>query len=229
MLLSWYNALLSACINSKMRLREFLESSSSDGVFTEDETSKCGESGDCAQCGLCCIVFTVSDLPYEIPEAPNQPVTELFEKGGFELCRHMREDLHGRLICACQGMKDHPSLQACRSWNGNETNDGASSLTSYDTAVLSFWFHVIHTDDPEDILAADIMVKRGIAPSRNDIVELVSKEELITFLEVVFRCESLPVHILDVMYAGGFFRDVSERELMTENSIKVEFANRYLR
>lgn len=167
-------------------------------TFSPDEMAQCHTQGDCVQCGLCCVAFPVDELPITIPTEPDEPV-RLRNKPALEPCRHLERTPDGRLGCACHAAKDHPSLKECITFSGNTPRRDEPGQTGYDAAVGNLLEGAIFFDDPEVVLTAEILLRRGVVMMRFAPLFEVNLSGLVDFLRLALTLPMLPVRLLEAL------------------------------
>jgi hypothetical protein len=84
--------------------------------LASEELEKCQTTGECCQCGMCCIAYSVRG----IPSVPGDPDSVTTDKARGERCPQLDFDATGRAICLVQHAKaTNQSLFTCDVWRGN--------------------------------------------------------------------------------------------------------------
>ncbi len=177
-----------------MELIDFLGREGDGHVFSADEIDQCRKQGDCVQCGLCCIGYPTPDLPAVKPWFRWSRVPG-YNKGNFEPCIHLEKTTDGKFACACHDVKRHPKLEKCRNWRGNEASS-VKGLSQYDAGGTNFLHWLVALSNPDDLLAADILLRRGIVRIATGIALALKRSELNRLLLLALQLPELPLKLL---------------------------------
>lgn len=178
-----------------MKLVDFLGRGGDGHVFSEEEIDQCRKHGDCVQCGLCCIGYPTPDLPAVKPWFRWSRVPG-YNKGNFEPCIHLKNTTDGRFACACHDVKRHPKLEKCRTWRGNEPSS-VKGISQYDAGGANFLHWLGSLESPDDLLAADILLRRGIVRFATGITLILTRSELNRLLHLALQLPELPLKLLE--------------------------------
>jgi len=134
-------------------------------VFTPEELNKCRNSGECCQCGLCCIAFT-HYIPERMPTTVDRYIPTV-RKQCLQVCPYLKDDGTGRFGCGCNDEKDRLELEVCRTWRGNDTKRPFTIKPfgfqrNFDIMQGVYIDKLIECGKPVDIAIAENLARRGI-------------------------------------------------------------------
>ena len=177
-----------------MKLIDLLSREGEGHVFSEAEIDQCRTKGDCVQCGLCCIGYPTPDLPAVKPWFRWSRVPG-YDKKNFEPCIHLKKTDDGRFACACHDVKRHPKLEKCRTWRGDAPSS-VKDINQYDAGGTNFLHWLGRIEDTDDLLAADILLRRGIVRIATGITLILPRSELNRLLLLALKLPELPLKLL---------------------------------
>ncbi len=199
-----------------MRLVDFLESpDEGKKQFTSDEIANCAESGECCQCGLCCIVFDVR-VPLKNPKGSLFYADRIWSPA-LKPCHHLEETREGVFRCLLQEEKWHPILADCVEWSGNNSSEQHGTEHARLVPILAARL----LDDPSSQRIATIekFISRGMIHSRLPILEEYETRYMEFFRMCVHTCPTLPVRLLHNIGTAEWLAkiDVDERIRILED------------
>lgn len=163
-------------------------------VLQPDEMNACKESGDCCQCGTCCVVYRVI-----VPSIRGDVESVTTVKQAGDICPQFDIDADGRAICLLQSQKRHASLKTCRSWQGNHlTDEGNMTYFEHFCRATAGWLvfpaEASHVDHIVTLLARNAIPKRAIAHA-----QILAVAKPLQIAGQYIRCGMLPPEVMTLL------------------------------
>lgn len=170
-----------------------------------DEINACENSGNCCQCGTCCVSYRAI-----VPSVRGDVDSPTTVKQAGDMCPQFDVDARGRAICLLQSQKDHPSLSTCRSWQGNLLTD-EEDMTYFEhlcratAGWLAFPAEAEHVDRIVTLFAKNAIPERAIAHA-----QILAVAKPLQIAEQYIRCRALPPEIMTLLDIPDNLRSMNQ-------------------
>lgn len=174
-------------------------------VLQPNEMNACEETGDCCQCGTCCIAYRTI-----VPSIRGDVESVTMVKQAGEVCPQFDVDSSGNAVCLLQSQKDHPSLSTCRSWRGNLlTDEGNITYFEHMCRATAGWLALpaesAHVDRIVELLEKNAIPQKAITHAQT-----FATAKPLQIVAQYIRCRKLPQEIMLLLHIPDNLRSMSQ-------------------